>query len=174
VAAGVPLAVGAAQELTLQDWRVVSVTARPEPYVIRPGIEVAGYVLEFSAERRVQHYLLKVVLPLVLIVLMSWAVFWIDPSHAASQVSVATTSMLTLIAYRFAVGADVPPLPYLTLLDRFILASTLLVFLSLVEVLVTSSLAARGRIEAARTLDRHSRWLFPAVFAASAAVIYAR
>ena len=67
-----------------------------------------------------------------------------------------------------------PRLPYLTLLDRFILMSTLLVFLSLVEVLITSTLAARGRIDAARTLDRHARWIFPSVFTAVAAALYVR
>jgi hypothetical protein len=174
VAIGLPQAAGAAGELTLQDWRVTSVGARPLPYVVSPGLEVAGYSVEFAAERRAQYYVLRVFLPLLLIVLMSWSVFWIDPSQTAPQVSVAVTSMLTLIAYRFAVGADVPRLPYLTLLDRFILAGSLLVFLSLVEVLITTTLSLRSRIEAARAVDRHARWVFPAAFAFVAAVIYLR
>ena len=82
--------------------------------------------------------------------------------------------MLTLIAYRFAVGADVPKLPYLTLLDRFILASSVLVFLSLVEVLVTTTLALRNRSDAARAIDRHARWVFPTVFSLLAAAIFWR
>lgn len=174
MAAGLPLAVGVADDISLQDWRVTSVTARPEPYVIGPGIEIAGYAVEFVAERRAQHYVLKVILPLVLIVMMSWAVFWIDPSQFAPQVTVAITSMLTLIAYRFAVGADVPRLPYLTLLDRFILASSILVFLSLVEVVVTTTLALRDRTDSARAIDRHARWIFPAVFGLLAAAIFGR
>jgi hypothetical protein len=42
----------------------------------------------------------------------------------------AATSMLTLIAYRFAVDSQLPALPYMTRLDAFILTSTLLVFFS--------------------------------------------
>jgi hypothetical protein len=34
---------------------------------------------------------------------MSWSGFWIDPVNANSQISIAVTSMLTLIAYRYAV-----------------------------------------------------------------------
>ena len=49
------------------------------------------------------------------------------------------TSMLTLIAYRFAIDSQLPPLPYMTRLDVFILTSTLLVFFSLIEVVVTIS-----------------------------------
>jgi hypothetical protein len=67
VAAGLPFAAGAAEQLSLQDWRVTSVTARPEPYVIGRGLEIAGYAVEFAAERRAQHYVLKVLFPLLLI-----------------------------------------------------------------------------------------------------------
>ena len=101
---------------------------------------------------------------------MSWSVLWIDPSQTGAQVSIAITSMLTLIAYRFAVGADVPRLPYLTVLDRFILASSILVFLSLVEVVVTTTLALRARIDEA-SVDRHARWIFPSVFTLVTAAI---
>ena len=172
VAAGMPMAVGRAEEVTLQDWRVTSVSAYPQSYFAAPGIELAGYAIEFTASRRAQHYVLKVMFPLLLIVLMSWAVFWIDPSQTAPQVSVAITSMLTLIAYRFAIGADVPTLPYLTLLDAFILARSVLVFLSLFEVVTTTSLAIGGRIEAARAIDRHSRWIFPSTFSIVTAAIF--
>jgi cadmium resistance protein CadD (predicted permease) len=72
--------------------------------------------------------------------------------------------MLTLIAYRFAVGADVPKLPYLTLLDSFILLGSVLVFLSLIEVMITTRLSLNNRIETARFIDRHSRWVFPTAF----------
>jgi hypothetical protein len=57
------------------------------------------------------------ILPLVLIVIMSWCSFWIDPVNANSQISIAVTSMLTLIAYRYAVDTQVPRLPYMTRVD---------------------------------------------------------
>ena len=56
-------------------------------------------VLEFEAHRLLGFYIWKVMIPLVLIVFMSWTVFWIDPVHVAAQIGVATTSMLTFIAY---------------------------------------------------------------------------
>jgi hypothetical protein len=164
VKAGLANAVGRAKDLTLQDWNITGITASPKPYIVTPGTEIAGYEIAFTAARKPQHYVLKVILPLVLIVIMSWAVFWIDPSLASTQISVAVTSMLTLIAYRFAVGAEIPRLPYLTLLDSFILLSSVLVFLSLIEVMVITRLALNNRIETARALDRHSRWIFPATF----------
>ena len=97
---------------------------------------ILSYAFEFTASRNVEHYILKVILPLVLIVIMSWAVFWIDPVNASSQVSIAMTSMLTLIAYRFAIDSQLPLLPYMTRLDAFI-NKHVARFFSLIEVVVT-------------------------------------
>lgn len=161
--------VGKASPLSIQDWTVTRVGAHPSPYTFAPGECDAGYTIEFAAKRNPAHYVLKVILPLVLIVMMSWLVFWIDPTLSASQISVAVTSMLTLIAYRFSIGADVPKLPYLTLLDTFILISSILVFFSLIEVMVTTALALDGKVGIARAVDRHCRWVFPLIFLVSAA-----
>lgn len=172
VAAGFPQGAGLAGALTLVDWKVDSPTAFSDPYQAAPGLEVAGYAFEFQAKRQVQHYLVKVIVPLLLIVMMSWTVFWIEPTLGAAQISVAVTSMLTLIAYRFAVGTEVPKLPYLTRLDAFILASSLLVFLSLIEVMVTTRFATDGRVDLARRIDRRCRSLFPLAFAACTTAIF--
>lgn len=174
VAAGLPQGAGVAPDLTMVDWMVSAPTAFAETYQAAPGLEIAGYTFRFQAARQVQHYLVKVMLPLLLIVLMSWTVFWIDPTNGGSQISVAVTSMLTLIAYRFAVGAEVPRLPYLTRLDAFILASSLLVFCSLIEVMITTWMASDGRMALARVIDRRCRVIFPLTFVMCVALIYAR
>ncbi len=166
VDAGMREAAGIAEDITLPDWKITRWTAGPRPYEAVPWVETAGYAFEFEAARSSAHYVLKVILPLVLIVMMSWTVFWIDPENAGSQISVAVTSMLTLIAYRFAVGGEVPRIPYMTRLDTFILASTVLVFLSLVQVMITTRLARREQIALARRIDRWSRALVPLAFAA--------
>ena len=123
------------------------------------------YTFSFRARRQVGFYIVKIVLPLAMVVAMSWVVFWIDPAEAGTQIGVSITTMLTLIAYRFAVGAYLPRVSYLTRMDYFILASTVLVFASLIEVVITSKLGKSGRIRAARIIDRFARVLFQAAFA---------
>lgn len=174
VTAGLKDAVGLANKLTLQDWRVLSATTRVQSYAVTPNIELASFEVEFAAARQATHFIIKVILPLILIVAMSWAVFWIEPNDANTQMAVAITAMLTLIAYRFAVDSDVPKLPYLTRLDAFILMSTLLVFLSIIEVTVTTKFANRDRLELARAIDRRCRWMFPIGFLVATSVIFFR
>jgi hypothetical protein len=153
---GVPNGVGIAAHLTMQDWKVSDLRATALPYRDVPGHDMADYAL-------------------LLIVIMPWAAFWLDIGIASTQASISVTSMLTLIAYRSAVGSETPRLPYLTNLDAFILVSSILVLLTLIEVIVTSTLVSHGRTELARKINRHCRYGFPAAFfAVSAATLLLR
>jgi len=89
----------------------------------------------------------------------SVTVFWLDPSLAGTQIGVATTSMLTLIAYRFTIDGYIPKVAYLTRLDSFILSSTILVFVALVLAVLTSYLAANDERSRAMRIERHCRCL---------------
>ena len=118
----------------------------------------------FTADRRSGYFIGKVIIPLILVVAMSWAVFWIDPKATGTMISVSMTAMLTLIAYRFAVGTNLPRVDYMTRLDLFILCSSIMVFTSLVQALITSHFANSDRLTLARNIDLWCRWLFPTTF----------
>jgi len=153
-----------ADKLSLADWSILEYKGKTTPYEPLPGVKVSGFLFSFTAKRHSNYYLLKVILPLLLIVGMSWIVFWIPPKQAATQISVSVTSMLTLIAYRFAVDSQIPNISYLTRLDYFILGSTILVFLTLLQVVITSIMATNDQLKIALLIDMHSRWGFPLIF----------
>ena len=86
---------GIAPDFSLADWRVTSEYFSTQPY--QPFADQAGdpmFALVFIATRDIRYYLLKVFLPLLLIVAMSWTVFWIDPDDMGMQMSVSVSSML--------------------------------------------------------------------------------
>jgi hypothetical protein len=156
---------GVVPEISISDWKVLGSNAAAGGYQPMPGVRpTAGYILEFDVQRHVGYYLSKIILPLLLIVAMSWLVFWIDPELAGPQISIAVTSMLTLIAYRFMVGGMLPRISYTTKMDVFTTASTILVFLTLVEATLTVMLTKRGQPGTAQAIDRVSRWAFPLAY----------
>ena len=170
---GLQQAAGISPSITLPDWTVEKWDAKARVYALTPGMQYSGYAFEFTASRNVAYYIWKVILPLVLIVMMSWSVFWIDPVNASSQISVAVTSMLTLIAYRFTVDTQLPRLAYMTRLDVFFLISTLLVFFSLIEVVATIILDNTQKKKRAQRIDFYCRVIFPAIFAVASVAIFA-
>ena len=114
-------------------------------------------IYEQPIERRPDYYIWSVIVPLLFVVAMSWIAFWIDPEHVEAQLAVAATSMLSLVAFRFAVAQLVPPLSYFTRLDVFTIGATL----ALAEVGTTSFLQQQGSHDVAVRLDTHARWVFP-------------
>lgn len=122
--------------------------------------------ITMKAQRRTSYFIWKVMVPLTLIVAMSWSVFWLHPARFGPQIGLSATSMLTLIAFLFATQAIVPRLNYLTIMDKFLLGSTILVFLALVEAVMTAYFIAKEREALAVRMDRLCRMIFPAAFAA--------
>ena len=156
---------GVSETLTIPDWDLKQWTFETADMKFdRESRSIPGMVFSLEVKRDGNYFIFKAIMPLVLIVMMSWLVYWIDPSLVASQISVAVTAMLTMIAYRFALAGMIPRLPFLTTLDNFVLASTLMVFVSMVEVVYTAHLSTHDQLDKARMVDRMARWIAPPVY----------
>jgi hypothetical protein len=164
---------GRSPNLSVPDWSIGPVRFGAEPYrIAEAGMSLAGFQASFDAKRLLGFYVGKAFASVAIILCMAWVVFWLSPAQTGPRVSVSVTSMLTLIAYRFLLGSVLPPVPYLTRLDYFLLGCTALVFATLVAVVVASRRMEQGREADARRLDRVARWAFPVAFAAVAAFAF--
>ena len=162
-----PHLTGRAGEFSIADWDIGDYRAWVDSWVIPAiGQKRSRINYELPAQRLRGYWITKVMFPLALIIAMSWAVFWIDLKQLSTAIRLGATSMLTLIAYRFMVSEQLPPVPYLTRMDYFILGCTMLVFGTLIESGLTSIMANRGSVSMARWLARACRVLFPAGFIA--------
>ncbi len=115
-------------------------------------------------ERQSSYYVWKFIVPLGFIVLMASGVFWLNPAGVQTQVGVGTASVFTLIAFLLGLRTVLPRVPYLTRMDLLVFSATVLVFLALLEVIVTSRMVQQGHTEKAKTIDRYARWMYPLAF----------
>ena len=74
-------------------------------------------------ERNYTYYFFKIILPILIILIVSWSVFWIKPEELEARLTVSIVCLLSLIAYTFIIDQDIPKLAYLTFLDYVILIS---------------------------------------------------
>jgi hypothetical protein len=153
-----------AEKLSVADWKIDNLRGLSREFTLANGLKLPGFVISFEGTRLLHHYVVKAIIPLALIVMMSWVVFWMDPKQVPNQLGVAVTTVLTLIAYHIALSGRLPDIPYLTNMDRFLFSATILVFSSLVEVVLTSHLSTSDQLAKARRIDKLARWLFPALF----------
>lgn len=156
---------GSRGDFSVSGWVIEEGEPRIEPVEL-PGVEgrFAGVSFFLEARRKSTYFGLTMMVPLVLIVLMAWAVFWIDPSVVPPQVGIATAAVFSLIAFRFSMHGELPNVAYMTRADEFLLGTTLLVFAALGEVIVTARLAKEGHMARAHQIDHWGRWIYLGAF----------
>ena len=153
------------------EWRVRGLTTHSEP---RARVQDGGRVyhrLSFLVhiERLSGYYLWKIMLPMVIIVMVSWIVFWMSGEMLGRRAGVSSTGMLTVIAYQFVIASTLPRFPYLTVMDYFTLVSLVIIAATMLVNLVVSRLDA----ERGCTVDRFCRFLFPLGYTLGLAVVLA-
>lgn len=153
-------------EWETNDWEILDAQAvieLPDPDEEEP---FARALFEIDIERIPTFYLTKFILPLLLIVAISWAVFWMDfdTMHLADRLSVSFTSVLTIVAFDFVSSGNLPRLVYPTRLDTMLIVSYVFLALTVLENVVSHQLVRAGRMASSHRLDLTSRWLFPLAY----------
>lgn len=124
--------------------------------------------------RHVSFHLGKFFLPLLVIVFLSFSVFWIDPEDLGSSMSVGVTCLLAAVALQFTEEGALPDVNYLTISDRAFTICYVLIGLAVLQAVWTNRLARAGEKDKAVRLDKRCRWLFPLALAVSLALAVLR
>ncbi|HQZ64615.1 MAG TPA: hypothetical protein PLY87_06045 [Planctomycetaceae bacterium] len=147
-------------------WALESVEASVQTMNTRTssgGASPAAFVVTMNVTREPLYMLRLVVLPLTLIVMLSWSVFWMDRSSVGDRMSVSFVGILTAVAYQMTLGGIVPSISYVTLMNWFVNFSFLLMSATVV---INLYVAAADKLEhqTGDRIDRRCRWIFPLVF----------
>ena len=139
-----------------------SIRALNAPYAGGTGASSA-FVVTINVARRSLFMLRLVVLPLALIVMLSWSVFWMDRSSLGDRMSVSFVGILTAVAYQIVVGSTLPQISYFTFMNGFLNVSFLTMSASVVINLVVGAVDTHGHRRGDR-IDRRCRWIFPLAY----------
>lgn len=115
-----PVAPGSiAGSVTLPQWLVTGSEMlereRPAAYAGRGGI-ASTLVARVIVQRETFYISRLIIFPLVVIVLLSFSVFWMDRSSLGDRISVSFIGILTGVAYQMVMGDVMPRIAYVTLM----------------------------------------------------------
>jgi hypothetical protein len=162
---------GFAADFEIPEWRITRVGSRlEEKHAIRNPVACDRFVFEVEVARESRFYLWKVMLPLFIIVAISWSVFWMTDEPLAGRSRITATGVLTIVAYQFVVAEDLPRIAYLTLLDKVMIVSLILLAVTVVQSMIVAR-RQRDSLVGGVGIDRASRWIFPLVYAALLLVV---
>jgi hypothetical protein len=147
-------------------WNVKQIRSRVDDHHYpEENTNYSRFTGELVVHRDSGYYLWKIVLPLVLIIAMSWAVFWMDPEELEARMGLAVTSMLAVVAFNFAIADTLPKISYVTRMDVFIVLGYVFIFGAFIENLMTHILNRKDRYDDAVKLDVQCQKILPALFA---------
>lgn len=120
--------------------------------------------MTITLERKPSNMLWKIIFPLILLVSLMWAVFWIDIEHLSDRLNVAFIGILTIVAYQFLLDGNMPRISYFTFTDAVLLFSFVVMCLCIYESLLVNSLWTNGKRALAERIDKAAHWAFPVVY----------
>lgn len=148
-------------------WKIsqVSIECRDQAstYLGRRG-DVSSLLVKIDVQRRPFFIIRLVVLPLIIIVLLSFCVFWMDRSSVGDRISVSFIGILTGVAYQIVMSDLLPRIATFTLIHAFLNISFLAMCGTVVVNLRVATLDRRGHKEPGDLLDRRCRWIFPLTY----------
>ena len=101
-----------------------------------------------------QLYLFKMLLPIIIVLLCTFIIFFINPLYADSRLAVAITALVSAVALQLTIASDLPSVGYLVLIDKIYNLSYLAIFFALAESVTTIYLKDNDRLQLAQKLDR--------------------
>ncbi len=131
------------------------------------------FVIAIGVERDSLFMVRLVIIPLFLIVVLSWSVFWMDHSSVGDRVNISFIGILTVVAYQIVLSEILPRISYLTLMNGFLNMSFFIVCASVLVSLRVGWLDRSGRAEAGDRIDRWCRRYFPMLYVGLLGVVVA-
>ncbi|XP_050538955.1 pH-sensitive chloride channel 2-like isoform X2 [Daktulosphaira vitifoliae] len=97
----------------------------------------------FELEREVGHYIMDYYVPSILLVVVSWVSFWLDPNAVPGRTTLGTSTMLTFITLSRNTGSSLPKVSYIKATEIWFIVCTMFIFGSLVEFAFVNSIWRR-------------------------------
>jgi hypothetical protein len=162
-----PSADGASGEpyVTLSEWNIEGTNGAVSTREIGPDLSMPRHTFTMTIKRNSAFYLFKVFFPLLLITIVSWSVFWINPNTAfVPQMTVGMFSVLTAITFNLSIMSTLPRVPYVTLLDGYIATCYVFFVVTILGVVYVHVLINDQKADKAMDTIRMFRWAFPLAF----------
>jgi len=153
--------------LSIPQWfiRGVSISSQDRPTFIagKPSV-TSGFVTAVDARRASFYISHLVILPLVVIVLLSFSVFWIEPSSTSDRMNISFIGILTAVAYQLVMNDTLPRIAYVTWMNACLSLSFLMMVGTVIVHLTVGNLDRKGNAALALRIDRYCRWVFPLAY----------
>lgn len=124
------------------------------------------YIVSTPITKPIYGYLIRAILPIVVVMLIALAVYFLGPERIDARLGIAVTALISAVLLRDSAVAGLPDVPYFVRVDAIFLCSYLVIFAAIAQSVLAVRLDARGRGAGAARLDRYAAAVSAVVFTA--------
>jgi hypothetical protein len=124
---------------------------------------------KIKVSRNPDGIMMKLALPLFIVLVLSYLVFYIPDHEIGTASALTVTSLLAAIAFQWTINDSLPKVSYHTFVDKVFHLVYFYIFYAMVQTIVTFNLSgcSQKSKNVCDAIEKHSRWFFPASFAAA-------
>lgn len=143
-----------------EEWILENARMEESKVIGLSGLESDKVALAFQGRRHVMYYAIRIFMPMLVLITVSWALFFLDEYR--KRIEIAGANLLVFVAFNWVISEDLPKLGYLTFLD-FILQWMFVVTGAIIVMnVMLRRLKASGREDKARKWDNYIiKWIYP-------------
>jgi hypothetical protein len=110
--------------------------------------------LEVHLARPTGGMLVKTVVPLAIVIFITFGVFLLDPHQIDARLTLSVTALVSAVALEFSIQSELPEVGYLVLIDKVYILSYVVILLTSVISIFAARMAEANEMARARRLDR--------------------
>jgi hypothetical protein len=129
------------------------------------------YVFTFELERTPLSSFLKTVFPIMIITTIAMLAFWMSSAHLAARMGLAASTLLAAVAAQLSAAGQLPPIGYLTLMDKVMIVAYALFLNNLLSLVLQMRLVDQKKEQEAVKVNARMRSLIPVIIVAILAVL---
>ena len=153
---------GMGEQLGQEEWIITDVSSHITEQS-QVGFDTGSrFILKFEAKRHLNYYVLKILIPILLIITVAWFTFFLQ--DYAKRIDLAGANMLLFIAFNFTISNDMPRLGYLTLFDAIMVGAFIVTSLVVLVNVILRRLETHDHVELARKLDVYAIIGYPVAY----------
>ncbi len=134
------------------------------------GVAAPRLVLSFQGKRHLVYYIVRILIPVLIIILVSWFTFFLK--DYGKRIDLASGNLLLFIAFNFTIANDLPRLGYITLMDTFMMATFGITGLVVLLNVWMKRLQRHGRDKFLNTLDTVGVWFYPLLYVGGGGLMF--
>lgn len=116
----------------IAQWRIIGMSGRPDTETMA-GRSTRGIAFTLAIRRNSNPYVWKFIIPLILLVIVSWVTFWLSHEEFTTkdQLNTAVATLLIVVAFNLVASNQVPKTNYITYIDAMLLVSFVFVIIAI-------------------------------------------